>query len=60
MKTIKVYANISDLGEQTEFTRLANVKNIHEGKLGWNILLNCGAEVILPSSTIFTIEDSNE
>ena len=58
MKTIKVYANISDLGEQTDFTRLDNVKKIHEGILGWSILLNCGTEVILPSSTIFTIEDS--
>lgn len=58
MKTIKVYANISDLGEQTDFTRLGNVKKIHEGELGWRILLNCGAEVILPSNTIFIIEDS--
>ena len=60
MKTVKVYANISDLGEQTEFTRLGNVKKIHEGILGWSILLNCGAEVILPASTIFIIEDSIE
>jgi len=58
MKTIKVYANIFDLGEQTDFTRLLNVKDIHEGKLGWSILLNWGTEVILPSSTVFTMEDS--
>jgi len=58
MKTIKVFANTLDLGEQTYFTRLDNVKGIHEGALGWSILLNCGTEVILPASTIFTIEDS--
>lgn len=58
MKTIKVFANIFNLGKQRYDTQLSNVKNIHEGKLGWSILLNCGTEVILPSITIFTIEDS--
>ena len=58
MKTIKVFANTFNLGAQKYDALLSNVKNIHEGILGWNILLNCGTEVILPSSTIFTIEDS--
>ena len=58
MKTVKVFSNIFNLGKQRYDAKLSNVKNIHEGKLGWNILLNCGTEVILPSSTIFTVEDS--
>lgn len=58
MKTIKVFANIFKFGQQRHDAKLFNVKNIREGTIGWVITLSCGTEVILPPSTIFTIEDS--
>ena len=51
--------NRNKLQEQYD-AKLTNVKKIHDGAIGWVITLNCGTDVILPSTTIFTVEGQYE